>query len=122
MTSASVVLHCWNFPRDETGMCMHAKSLQSCLTDCYPMTVACRAPLSMGFSRQEHWSGLLCPPPGYLLYPGTEPKSLVSPALAGGFFITNATWGDWDWHTIQISFSSPPTGECLSPPKSVCKF
>ena len=39
--------------------CLHAKSLQSCLTLCNSMTVACQAPLSMGFSRQEHWSG--CP-------------------------------------------------------------
>ena len=41
----------------------------------------------MRFSRQEHWSGLPFPPPGNLLYPRIEPESLVSPALAGGFFI-----------------------------------
>ena len=52
-------------------------------------TVACQAPLSMGFSRQEYWSGLPCPPSGDLPDPGTEPASLnVSPALAGGFFTT----------------------------------
>ena len=39
----------------------------------------------MGFSRQEHWSGLPCPPPGDLPDPGVEPMSLMSPALAGGF-------------------------------------
>ena len=44
-------------------------------------TVAFQAPLSMGFSRQEYWSGLLCPPPGNLLDPGIEPTSPVSPAL-----------------------------------------
>ena len=49
-------------------------------------TTAHQAPLSMGFSRQEYWSGLLCPPPGDLLDPGIEPASLTSPALAGGFF------------------------------------
>ncbi|ELR63021.1 hypothetical protein M91_07536, partial [Bos mutus] len=49
------------------------------------------APLSMGFSRQEYWSGLPCPPPGDLLDSGIEPKSLMSPALAGGFFTTSAT-------------------------------
>ena len=43
----------------------------------------CRAPLSMGFSRQEHWSGLTFPSPGDLPNPGIEPVSLV---LAGGFF------------------------------------
>ena len=57
-----------------------------------PWTVACQAPLSMGFSKQEYWSGLPCPPPGDLPNPGTEPESLMSPALAGGFFTTNAAW------------------------------
>ena len=48
-----------------------------------PWTVAHQAPLSMGFSRQEHWSGLPCPPPGDLPNPGTEPTSPEVPALAG---------------------------------------
>ena len=51
-----------------------------------PWTVACQAPLSMGFARQEYWSGLPSPPPGDLLDPGIIPASLVSPALAGEFF------------------------------------
>ena len=55
-------------------------------------TVAHQAPLSMGVSRQEHWSGLPCPPPEDLPDPGTEPTSFMSPALTGGFFTTNATW------------------------------
>ena len=50
------------------------------------------APLSMGFLRQEYWSGLLCPPPGDLPDPGTEAVSRMFPTLAGGFFTTNATW------------------------------
>ena len=54
--------------------------------------VAHQAPLSMGFSRQEYWSGLPCPPPGDLPNPGIEPVSLTFPALAGGFFTTSATW------------------------------
>ena len=41
----------------------------------------CQAPLSMGFSRQEYWSGLLFLPPVYLLNPETEPVSSASPAL-----------------------------------------
>ena len=49
-------------------------------------TVAHQDPLSMDFSRQECWSGLPCPPPGDLPNPGIEPASLLSPALAGGFF------------------------------------
>ena len=48
-------------------------------------TVAHQAPLSMGFSRQEYWSGLPFPIPGDLPYPGIE---LVSPALAEVFFTT----------------------------------
>ena len=55
-------------------------------------TVAHQAPLSMGFSWQEYWSGFPCPPPGDLPNPGIEPESLTSLALAGGFFTTNATW------------------------------
>ena len=56
-----------------------------------PWIVACQAPLSMGFSRQEYWSGLPCPPPGDIPNLGTEPKSLMSLAFAGGFCTTSAT-------------------------------
>ena len=55
-------------------------------------TVAHRAPLSMGFFRQEYCSGLPLPPPWDLHNPGIEPASLKSPALAGEFFTTSATW------------------------------
>ena len=51
-------------------------------------TVARQAPLSMGFSRQEHWSRLPSPPPRDLPGPGTEPMCLASPALAGRLFST----------------------------------
>ena len=54
--------------------------------------VACQAPLSMGFPRQEYWSGLPCSPPGDLPDPGIKSESLMSPALEGGFFTTTATW------------------------------
>ena len=57
-----------------------------------PWTVGHQAPLSMGFSRQEYWSGLPCPPPGDLPNPGIEPAFLTSPALAFGFFATSANW------------------------------
>ena len=56
-----------------------------------PWTVARQAPLSMGFSRQECWSGLPCSPPGHLPDPGIEPSSLMSPAMAGRFFTTSTT-------------------------------
>ena len=51
-----------------------------------PWTIVCQSPLSMGFPRQEYWSGLPFPPPGDLPDPGIEPESPVSPALAAGFF------------------------------------
>ena len=57
-----------------------------------PWTVTRQAPLSMGFSRQEYWSGLPCPPPGDLPNSGIELTCLTSPALAGGFFTTSTTW------------------------------
>ena len=53
-----------------------------------PWTVACQDPLSMEFSMKEYWSGLPFPSPGDLPHQGTEPASLVSPALADGFFIS----------------------------------
>ena len=52
----------------------------------------CQVPLSMGFSRQEHWSGLPFPSPGDLPNPGTELTFLRSPELAVGFFTISTTW------------------------------
>ena len=57
-------------------------------------TLACQAPLSLGFSQQEYWSGLPFPPPGDLLHPGIKPRSLAYPAglelaLAIGFLTTD---------------------------------
>ena len=87
-----------------------------------PWTVARLAPLSMGFSRQEYWSELPCPPPGDLSHPGIEPASLTSPALAGGFFTSSANqkalamhlpvWKDVIllWKT---DFQSPPSSAHL---------
>ena len=82
-------------------------------------TVAHQAPLSMGFPRQEYWSGLPFLPPGDLPDPGIEPESSVSPALVG-FFTTeplgkpsnliakirsliNVCWESWlnGWHTMS---------------------
>ena len=80
--------------------CVHTKLLQSCPTLCDPMDCptltpygACQVPLSMGFSRQQFWGRLPCPPPGDLpdRDPVMELVPLKSPALAGGFFTTSAT-------------------------------
>ena len=66
-------------------MGMGAQSLSHVQLFEIPWTVAFQAPLFMGFSRQEYWSGLPFPPAGDLPDPGIEP---TSPALAGGFFST----------------------------------
>ena len=71
----------------ELRQCVYVKSLQSCSTLCDPWTV-----FPLGFSRQEYWNGLPYPPPGDLPNPGIEPVSFMSPALAGRFFTTGATW------------------------------
>ena len=55
-------------------------------------TGAFQVPLSMGFSRQEYWSGLPCSPPGDLRHSGIEPTSLMSLALVGGSFTTSDIW------------------------------
>ena len=60
---------------------MHAQPLQSWPTLCDPMDCACQTPLSIGFSLQECWSGLPCPPPGDLPDSGMEPASHASPAM-----------------------------------------
>ena len=74
--------------------CVHACVL-SCLSHVQLFatlwTVACQAPLSIGFSRQEYWSGLPCAVPGDLPDQGLNPH-LESPVLAGRLFTTSATW------------------------------
>ena len=57
-----------------------------------PWSIASQAPLSMGFSSQEYWSGLPCPSPRNPPNPGIKPMSLVSPALGGRFFTISPTW------------------------------
>ena len=68
--------------------------VRACVPSCFSQvrlfvtlwTVAHQALLSVGFSREEYWSGLPCPPPGILLNPGIRTASLMSHALAGRFF------------------------------------
>ena len=71
-------------------MCLGAKLLLLCLFTTL-WTVAFQVPLSVEFSRQEFWSGLPCPPPGDLPNPGIKPTSVMSPALAGGYFTIGAS-------------------------------
>ena len=66
--------------------------------DCSPQwPVAHQAPLSTGFHRWEHWSGLPLPVPGDLPDPGIKPTSLASSALTGGFFATSTPWETPGW-------------------------
>ena len=61
------------------SMCRHVCQIASVVSNFATLwTVTHQAPLSMGFSRQEYWSGLSCPPPGDLPSPGIQPTSLVS--------------------------------------------
>ena len=74
-------------------MCVCVCEVASVVSDSATIwTVAHQAPLSVGFSRQEYWSGLPCLPPGYLPNLGIEPSSFMSPALVVGFLTTGATW------------------------------
>ena len=54
--------------------------------------IVLQAPMSIGFSRQEYWRGMPCPPPGNLPNPGIKLTPLTSPALAGRFLTTSKTW------------------------------
>ena len=74
-------------------VCVCMPSCFSCVRLCAtPWTKAPQVPLSMGFSRQECWSGFLCAPPDDLPEAGIEPTSLMFLALSAGFFTTSATW------------------------------
>ena len=79
---------------------MHACKFASVMSDSFShvwffavlQTVALQASLSMGFSRQEYWSGLPCPSPEDLPNWGIQPVSLTSPELASRLFTTSTTW------------------------------
>ena len=86
---------------------MRARSLQLCPTLCDLMDcIAHQAPLSMGFSSQQYWSGLPGPPPGHLPNPGIELVPLMSPALASRFFTSNANWKAF-FQGRKVPFYSP---------------
>jgi len=78
----------WAAPSSLWG-CVRIPRPRACVLSRFSHVQLCKASLSLGFSRQEYWSGLPCPSAGDLLDPGIEPVSLTSPALAGGFFNTS---------------------------------
>ena len=97
---------CWgkNHPICLTNLhyftCMHVASVVSDSATLW--TVACQTPLSMGFPRQEYWSGLSCPPPGGLPDSDIKLEFLISPALTGGFFTISTTW-----EVLQVLHNQP---------------
>ena len=118
------------FPRFQ----MFNSQISACMLSCFssvqlfvtPWTVscqadvACQAHLSMRFSRQECWSGLPFPSPGYLSDPGIKPASLMSPALAGGFFTTSTTWEVLE-HTSSSIKCHSLQGRCSHSTGLICK-
>ena len=79
-------------PENSIMMYMHACVLSHFSCVWLFVTLACQAPLSVGFPRQEYWSGLPFPPSGNLPGPGMEPLSLMSPELAEGLFFVFYHW------------------------------
>ena len=105
--------------------CVHVHA-QLCPTLCHLWAVANQNSQSIGFSRQEYWSGLPFPPPGDLPYPGIEPKSPASSALAGGFFTTEPP-GKPRVTLTPIKYSSPwnkidEVKACRSSKTKVCEI
>ena len=96
---------------NSVSMFMHACMLsRSAVTNSLG---AHQAPLSMGFPRQEDWSGLPFPPPRDLPNPGTEPESTESPALAGRFFTTEPP-GKPSLHVTLFKFQITRLGDLLA--------
>ena len=90
----------------QKGYCtnFYVCSVSSVLSDSVAQqTVAGQAPLSMGFPRQEDWSGLPCPSPGDHPHQGTEP---ASPVLVGGFFTPESAGKPANFYTKEIFFLS----------------
>ena len=91
----------WKTPRDY-HVC---EFMLSCVRPFATLWIVARqAPLSMGFSRQEFWSGLPFPPWGDLPEPGIKPTSCVAPALAGKFFIVEPPGKTKFCHMFDTSY------------------
>ena len=121
-------------------MLIHFSHVQLFVT---PWTVARQAPLSIGFSRQEDWSGLPCPFPGDLPHPGIETASLLTPALQANSWLLNhpgspnskyinltnlyrgnLPWISQDWNqstSRQVAFFLEAVGENFLPASGGCQ-
>ena len=84
-------------------VCVCVLLIQLCLILCDPMDHSPPdSSMSMTFPKQEHWSGLPCPPPGNLPDPGIKFESLLSPALAGSSFTTSTTREAQNQYSVLI--------------------
>ena len=92
----------WNKSRT---LCFCAQSLQSCPTLCSPMDCSLPGSSVHGIFQEEYWSGLPFPPLKNLPNPGIKPTSLVSPALAGGFFTTSASWEALNYDSLKGKYA-----------------
>ena len=102
------LLRAWRYSRSKSGFPSHAYSVTQVVPDSVTAwTVARQAPLSMGFSRQEYWSGLPFPPPGHLPYAGIKP---TSPALACRFFTTESPGKPFEFPLTGSNISTCITG------------
>ena len=132
LPTASASPRGWNDP--VYCMCIPGQLLSRVQLFATPWTVAHQASLSMGFSRQEYWSGLPFPSPRDLPNPGIKPMSPVSPALTGGFLCIsflkiNSYLLEAGRHLVKITVSGKASPSC-SPPltptlfflKSSCGF
>ena len=94
MNRIALALRCWAHHNQYPGISRFLSEALSCCAKLLQLclTVACQAPLYVGFSRQKSWNRLPCLPPEDLPNPGIKPLSVLSPALADEFLTTSATW------------------------------
>ena len=98
------LLSTWNYHNIVNWLRASAQALQSCLTLSDPMECSL---LYRGFSRQEHWNGLPCPPPGDLPNPGIEPRSLILQADSLPYWRGQPTPSPGDLSNLGIKLGSP---------------
>ena len=91
-TSKILLCRCSATLGAENRACVPSLSVRPDSLRPHGVYVAHQASLFMEFSRQEHWNGLPCPPPGDPPSPGIDPHLFLSATLADGFFTTSATW------------------------------
>ena len=117
LTCVCLAQHCATPSVDSCKLCLcvcaRAQSLSRVRLFATLWTVGLQVLLSLRFSRREHWSGWRWPPPGDLPTLGSSLRLITSPALAGGFFPTSATWealSSAGWTSME-PFESPETDQ-----------